>query len=458
MRSSHLTPLASAAAGTIAALGLMLAIIGIASSASAAVNGPTVVLSSANATTTNAASIAVTATFSEAVGGFASTSVNVSNGTITNVSGSGTSYTFDVNPSSEGSVSVSIPADTVTSVASSTGNQASNTLTFTSDTIAPVIAQVTGVAATTTDATPSFAFSSTEAGTLALGGGCSSATTDAAAGTTTITFNTLAVGPHACTLSLSDAAGNQSNTLNIDFAEAVPAAAPVISNIAVSNIGNNAATITWNTDVAATGMVSYGSTASYGSSSTAETTASTTHSATLTSLSEGSVYHFKVTESDTAGTATSSDMTFVTSSTASSTPLAFNGADAVNANAIADNTYADGWQWTLHFTVPDNENAFRVKFNDFSMTNGSGTVPIAGNVRVFSSQSSNASTTDSSIIETSNGYSDWLYLNGDTSTSTPGRQVDLTVEVKIPTGTLAGSYSTIFSAFSDPSTATSTAP
>jgi len=183
-----------------------------------------------------------------------------------------------------------------------------------------------------------------------------------------------------------------------------------------------------------------------------ELVASTTHSAALTGLDEATLYHFQV----SAGTATSSDMTFVTSSTSATTPLAIDGITSVMSNGVADNLYADGWQWTIHFTIPDNENAFRIRFSDWG--NASSSFPAANNILLSSPQSSNASTSSSGITETGNGFSDWLYLDGDASSSTPGRQMDLTVQVKIPFGTAAGNYSSNFTASTFPSSATSTAP
>jgi hypothetical protein len=56
-----------------------------------------------------------------------------------------------------------------------------------------------------------------------------------------------------------------------------------------------------------------------------------------------------------------------------------------------------------------------------------------------------------------NTYSDWFYLTGDADAGTPGRQVDLSVEVKIPFGTANGSYTSNFTAQTYPQTATSTA-
>ena len=71
----------------------------------------------------------------------------------------------------------------------------------TPDTTAPTLKQVTPVAVAGTDTTPSYTFSSTEAGAITYGGSCSSATTKAVKGNNPITFNTLAVGSYSiCTI------------------------------------------------------------------------------------------------------------------------------------------------------------------------------------------------------------------------------------------------------------------
>ncbi len=66
------------------------------------------------------------------------------------------------------------------------------------------------------DTTPDYTFNSTEAGSLTYGGSCSSATTSAAVGDNTLTFNALAYGEFDdCTLQVTDAAGNASAVLAI---------------------------------------------------------------------------------------------------------------------------------------------------------------------------------------------------------------------------------------------------
>jgi len=88
--------------------------------------------------------------------------------------------------------------------------------TGTTDTTAPVIAEVTAVTTPTTDTTPDYTFSSDEAGTITYGGSCSSSTTSAISGNNTITLVSLSTGTYSdCTITVTDAAGNVSSTLTL---------------------------------------------------------------------------------------------------------------------------------------------------------------------------------------------------------------------------------------------------
>jgi hypothetical protein len=84
------------------------------------------------------------------------------------------------------------------------------------DLTAPVITEVTPVPSPDVDTTPDYTFSSTEAGTITYGGGCSSVTTNAVVGPLTITFNTLTPGTYSlCTITVTDLFTNVSNILTI---------------------------------------------------------------------------------------------------------------------------------------------------------------------------------------------------------------------------------------------------
>ncbi len=94
------------------------------------------------------------------------------------------------------------------------GNESacSEVFTITYDVTAPVLATVTPVPTPDVDTTPTYVFSSTEAGTITYGGSCASVTTVAIAGDNTVTFNTLPVGTYAdCTIIVTDGAGNVSD-------------------------------------------------------------------------------------------------------------------------------------------------------------------------------------------------------------------------------------------------------
>lgn len=452
----------------LTSLALLVSGIGVSTmafSASAATGGPTVVLSSTSATTTNVSPIPVTAVFSQPVWPFATSSISVTNATVSNLSGTSTTYTFDVNPIAQGAVSVVIPADISSSTAPAfKGNQQSNTLNFSFDTNAPIISGVS-VTPTSSGATIVWTTSQAARGNVQYGTTTSyTASSTMETGFTTGHTATL-TGLSASTtyhyqINASDQAGNMATTSDATFvtsATTTPVAVPVISNIGVSGVSSTTAVITWDTDTPANSQVTYGTTSSYGSSSVLDTTLGTSHSVTLTGLTNSTVYHFAVVSANSFGTTTSSDNTFVTAVSGSAIPLMVTGIDSVSTIASANNTFADGWKWVMHLTVPTSETAFRMKFGDFTGS-PSGTIPAAGNIRISSPQSSNASTTSSGFISTGNGYGDWLYLTGDAAPTFSARQIDVTIEVKIPTNTSAGTYSTTFGAQSVPSSATSTTP
>ncbi len=118
--------------------------------AQAAPGGPTVGLASVNGDPTNSV-IAVTATFSQAVTGFASGDI-VSNGTVGVVSGGPTSYTFDVTAAGDGLVTISVPADVANATVGGLGNVAATPLTRTFDSTAPTVSSITRAASTPTNA------------------------------------------------------------------------------------------------------------------------------------------------------------------------------------------------------------------------------------------------------------------------------------------------------------------
>ena len=112
-----------------------------------------------------------------------------------------------------------------------------------------------------------------------------------------------------------DAAGNLATSGNYTF-RTLDTTGPVISNVASSGISGTGATITWTTNEAGDTQIDYGTTTSYGSSTTLNSGMVTSHSQGLSGLTSGTTYHYRVKSRDAAGNlATSGDYTFTTSDT-----------------------------------------------------------------------------------------------------------------------------------------------
>ena len=99
---------------------------------------PTVTLGSLTGDPTNAATMAVSVTFSEPVTGFTASALSIGNGTAGSLSGSGANYSFTLTPSGDGLVTVSIAAN-VAQDAAGNGNEAAAEFSRTSDRTAPSI-------------------------------------------------------------------------------------------------------------------------------------------------------------------------------------------------------------------------------------------------------------------------------------------------------------------------------
>jgi len=107
----------------------------------------------------------------------------------------------------------------------------------------------------------------------------------------------------------------ESVTSNVGSATPLDNLAPTISNVAAVSITTGGATITWTTNEASDTQVEYGTTTSYGSSTTLNTSMVTSHNATLSGLAASTLYHYRVKSRDAAGNlATSGDFTFTTAS------------------------------------------------------------------------------------------------------------------------------------------------
>ncbi len=182
---------------------------------------------------------------------------------------------------------------------------------------------ITQTAATITWSTSAAADSQVEYGTTAAYGSLS------ALGTSYVTSHSRALSglvagtTYHYRVRSRDAAGNVALSGNFTF---TTAAAPggtetlTITNVAISN-GNTTATFTWTTNRPADSQVEYGTTSALGTLSAKNTTLVTSHSRTLSGLTEGTTYHYRVRSADASGSqAASSVFTFTTTGSSDKTP------------------------------------------------------------------------------------------------------------------------------------------
>jgi len=106
----------------------------------------------------------------------------------------------------------------------------------------------------------------------------------------------------------SGAPAEDCSALNLEVTSNPPQP-PVLSSTRLS-IGNTSATLNWTTDVTATGLVNYGTTTAYGSTTT--TPLGTSHSASLSGLSASTTYHYQIQVTGDGGIVTTNDNTFTT--------------------------------------------------------------------------------------------------------------------------------------------------
>jgi len=119
---------------------------------------------------------------------------------------------------------------------------------------------------------------------------------------------------------------------------------PIISDIAESNLTDVAVTITWTTDEDADSQIDYGTTDSYGSSTTLDGTLETSHSQVITGLQNNTLYHYQVKSSDASGNeALGADGTFTTTTPSQewpNEPAGFTKETERNFNSVNDD---EGW-------------------------------------------------------------------------------------------------------------------
>ncbi len=118
--------------------------------------------------------------------------------------------------------------------------------------------------------------------------------------------------------------------------------------------------------------------------------------------------------------------------------------EAVRATALPGTTFENGLSWVFDVTVPHNETILKLKLTDLS--DGTNSIAVAGNARFNSLQSlASIHATQGQVpvsITEAGVYSVAMNIDplSDLAPQTEGRQIQLTVEVKIPESSPAGSY------------------
>jgi hypothetical protein len=115
----------------------------------------------------------------------------------------------------------------------------------------------------------------------------------------------------------------------------------------------------------------------------------------------------------------------------------------VKNTATADGTFANGWKYLFNITVPTNEPNLAMKFADWALVGGTGTIPVANNIRISSAQADNSNAT---VLLTAAGtYSTpTLHMTSDLDSTIPGMQVQVLVETAIPISSNNGSYTAYY--------------
>jgi Concanavalin A-like lectin/glucanases superfamily/Purple acid Phosphatase, N-terminal domain len=144
---------------------------------------------------------------------------------------------------------------------------------------------------------------------------------------------------------------------------------PVISNVAASNLMSTSVQIAWSTNEVSDRRVEYGTTTSYGSTTTLDTTLASSHIANLTGLTPATTYHYRVHSRDASGNAQiSSNFTFNTLSIANRAPtLTFINTLTGGVEGVPFNITFPLLASAANEADPDND---PIRFRIESITNG----------------------------------------------------------------------------------------
>jgi hypothetical protein len=209
--------------------------------------------------------------------------------------------------------------------ADAAGNATSANFTFsTSASSGPVISAVASSGITSTSAiitwtTDQPSSSQIEYGTT-TGYGTLSQSNPVLATSHSVTLTGLIPGTTYDFAALSANAGGTLAT-SANFTLATQSGPPVLKNVTVSGITATSATIAWTTDQPSTSQVQYGTTTSYGSLSTLDSSLVTSHAVTLSGLTAGTTYNFEAMSTNATGLSNASPNSAFTTASSGPAPV-----------------------------------------------------------------------------------------------------------------------------------------
>jgi alpha-tubulin suppressor-like RCC1 family protein len=284
-------------------------------------------------------------------------------------------------------------------VTDSAGNSVTrNVNSFTIDTTAPTLAEVTAVPPLTNDNASSYTFSTDQTGTIAYAGGCSSTTTSATATNNeptnnTIRFNAMADGDYInCKISVTDNASNTSDNLTVS-SFTIDTVKPVLAEVTAVTTPTDNTTPAYSFSSTEAGTNSYGG--SCGSSSTSATSSGLdnvtiilTQSDNSTALSEAQYADCSITVTDPAGNPSIALIvnTFIVDTTAPTVASTSPTDNLTSSVSVSDNisvTFSESMDNTSVTTNTSNTTcsgySFQVSSDNFSTCVQMGSLPTVSN-------------------------------------------------------------------------------
>ena len=144
----------------------------------------------------------------------------------------------------------------------------------------------------------------------------------------------------ATTFTISYVGGSGNDVTLTGFAKASDTTPPAItSGPAAGSLTGNSAVITWTTDELSTSQVEFGTSTTYGRTTSLNASLVTSHSVPVTGLTGSTLYHYRVLSKDAAGNLVrSTDATFTT--LADITPPVIS---SIAADSISDHSFTANW-------------------------------------------------------------------------------------------------------------------